>query len=279
MSDAPAVDPARVIADLRELESRTSGPDGAQTGLLDRGVALGARAAGGAARRDRPRVRGRRGRQRLGLSRGRGRLCARRSALGSHLDSVPNGGWLDGPLGVMAALGVLRGWAQSGAQAPEDPGPGRLGRRGGRFGRSLLGSGAVAGTLDPAELEGATGPGGRPLAEALAENGVELARMPDAGSRLERVGRLHRAPHRAGAGAGRAGGLRGGGHRVRRAGAIRPSLHRAAPRTPARPRWTRAATRGSRPRPRRSGSRRSRPPRPAGSAPAGSWSSSPGRSP
>ena len=58
----------------------------------------------------------------------------------------------------------------------------------GAFGRSLLGSGAVAGTLDPADLENATGPEGRPLSEALAENGVDLARMPEAGSRLQRVG-------------------------------------------------------------------------------------------
>ena len=34
-------------------------------------------------------------------------------AVGSHLDSVPAGGWLDGALGVMAALGVLRAWAEA----------------------------------------------------------------------------------------------------------------------------------------------------------------------
>src|SRR5580698_4454643 len=28
--------------------------------------------------------------------------------LGSHLDSVPNGGWLDGALGVMTGLAILR---------------------------------------------------------------------------------------------------------------------------------------------------------------------------
>ena len=38
-------------------------------------------------------------------------------ALGSHLDSVPEGGWLDGALGVMAGLGVLRAWAGAG-EAP-----------------------------------------------------------------------------------------------------------------------------------------------------------------
>src|ERR1700683_3278004 len=32
--------------------------------------------------------------------------------LGSHLDSVPNGGWLDGCLGVLAALEVLTAFAK-----------------------------------------------------------------------------------------------------------------------------------------------------------------------
>ncbi|MGA9635924.1 MAG: M28 family peptidase, partial [Solirubrobacterales bacterium] len=39
-------------------------------------------------------------------------------AIGSHLDSVPNGGWLDGALGAMAALGVLRAWAGAEERPP-----------------------------------------------------------------------------------------------------------------------------------------------------------------
>ena len=74
-------------------------------------------------------------------------------ALGSHLDSVPNGGWLDGALGVMAALGVLRAWAGAGERPPRsltlidwaD-------EEGARFGRSLFGSSAFSGTLDPAQV-------------------------------------------------------------------------------------------------------------------------------
>src|ERR671930_1936990 len=69
-------------------------------------------------------------------------------ALGSHLDSVPAGGWLDGALGVMAAVGVLRAWVTSGSTPPRslvlldfaD-------EEGARFGRSLFGSSALAGTL------------------------------------------------------------------------------------------------------------------------------------
>ena len=39
-------------------------------------------------------------------------------ALGSHLDSVPDGGWLDGALGVIAALGVLRSYVDAGERPP-----------------------------------------------------------------------------------------------------------------------------------------------------------------
>ncbi len=88
----------------------------------------------------------------------------------------------------MAALGVVRAWAESGSKPPRPLALVDWADEEGAYGRSLLGSGAVAGTLDPSELEDATGPEGRPLADALAENGVELARMPDAGARLERVG-------------------------------------------------------------------------------------------
>src|SRR5215471_12479565 len=38
--------------------------------------------------------------------------------LGGHLDSVPNGGWLDGPLNVMAALEVLRRFSEEYASCP-----------------------------------------------------------------------------------------------------------------------------------------------------------------
>jgi hydantoinase/carbamoylase family amidase len=110
-------------------------------------------------------------------------------AVGSHLDSVPDGGWLDGALGVMAALGVLR----ASTDADERP-PRTLAlvdwadEEGARFGRSLFGSSAAAGTLDPAELADARDAEGRRAPEVLAENGVELDRVLDSRSRLERLG-------------------------------------------------------------------------------------------
>jgi hydantoinase/carbamoylase family amidase len=110
-------------------------------------------------------------------------------ALGSHLDSVPGGGWLDGALGVMAALGVLEAWAASGERPPRD-----LvlidfaDEEGARFGRSLFGSSALAGTLDPGEIASLQDAAGEPIAAVLAANGVELERAPDAHRRLGGIG-------------------------------------------------------------------------------------------
>jgi N-carbamoyl-L-amino-acid hydrolase len=106
-------------------------------------------------------------------------------AVGSHLDSVPGGGWLDGALGVMAGLELLRALSAAGEPprctvalvdwADEE---------GARFGRSLFGSSAAAGTLDPAELRGVTDTDGRPAEEVLAAFGVALDRAPEAAAGL-----------------------------------------------------------------------------------------------
>ncbi len=110
-------------------------------------------------------------------------------AVGSHVDSVPNGGWLDGALGVMGALGVLRAWAGGEARPPRTLAfVDWADEEGARFGRSLFGSSAAAGTFDPAELAGARDADGRRAPGVLAENGVELERVPESRSRLERLG-------------------------------------------------------------------------------------------
>src|SRR5947199_7212297 len=93
--------------------------------------------------------------------------------VGSHLDSVPNGGWLDGCLGVMAALEALRMHA-----AAKPPVTLKLvdwaDEEGARFGRSLLGSSAAAGSLDIDMVRELTDRQGTRLVDALAENGVAL---------------------------------------------------------------------------------------------------------
>jgi N-carbamoyl-L-amino-acid hydrolase len=105
--------------------------------------------------------------------------------VGGHLDSVPNGGWLDGALNVVAGLEVLRALAAE----PSRPFTVKLvdwaDEEGARFGRSLLGSSACAGTLDPEAVRGLTDRDGTVLPDALAAHGVELDRMGESGARLE----------------------------------------------------------------------------------------------
>jgi len=89
---------------------------------------------------------------------------------------------------VMAAVGVLRAWAQSGRRPPRTLALVDFAdEEGASFGRSLLGSSALSGTLDPEAVAGLRDPEDRTLAEALAENGVDLARALDAGRRRERL--------------------------------------------------------------------------------------------
>ena len=109
-------------------------------------------------------------------------------ALGSHVDSVPDGGWLDGAYGVMTAVGVLRAWTTSGQRPPRTLALVDFAdEEGARFGRSLYGSSAVTGSLDAAGLAEATDAGGQTAIDALAENGIDLRRAGESGSRLERV--------------------------------------------------------------------------------------------
>jgi len=102
--------------------------------------------------------------------------------LGGHLDSVPNGGWLDGSLGVMSALEVLRGFAAKYNGRP--PVTIRVvdwaDEEGARFGRSLLGSSAFAGTHSIEADRGRTDKDAIRLEDALKRCGVEIDRFPDA---------------------------------------------------------------------------------------------------
>ncbi len=106
--------------------------------------------------------------------------------VGSHIDAVPSGGWLDGVLGLTSALGVLRALA-----AAEGPPPVSVrlvdwaDEEGARFGRSLLASSAVAGTLDADDVRDLLDAGGTRLQDALAECGVDLDNASAATSRLD----------------------------------------------------------------------------------------------
>jgi beta-ureidopropionase / N-carbamoyl-L-amino-acid hydrolase len=103
--------------------------------------------------------------------------------LGSHLDSVPNGGWLDGCLGVIGAYAVLRRMAEEYDGRP--PITIRVvdwaDEEGARFGRSLFGSSAFAGTQSIEQDRVRTDAGGMRLEDALAACGVNVESIGDAG--------------------------------------------------------------------------------------------------
>lgn len=95
--------------------------------------------------------------------------------IGSHLDSVPGGGWLDGCLGVLAGLEVLRRAKAEGVPPLTIHVVDWADEEGARFGRSLMGSAASAGALDAQkELAHLVDRNGVKLPDALAENGIKL---------------------------------------------------------------------------------------------------------
>jgi N-carbamoyl-L-amino-acid hydrolase len=175
--------PRRVIDDLRALQTRTSTAEGAQ------------RLAWGPVWREaREWFRGRVAEIGLPIetdAAGNNWVTlpgksTRTVIVGSHLDSVPNGGWLDGALGTLAALEALRAHA-----AARPPVTMKLvdwaDEEGARFGRSLLGSSAAAGELKPDDVRNLADRNGIRLADALAENGVQLDRMSDASRHLKQI--------------------------------------------------------------------------------------------
>jgi N-carbamoyl-L-amino-acid hydrolase len=182
-SPAVPLDPGRTVAELRELQELTGDEDGAQRvawsdtwvqakeWLAEKLAPVGAGEESDAA-----------GNQWFTLP----GSSERALLIGGHIDSVPNGGWLDGALNVMAGVEVLRRIAEQG----EPPVTVRLvnwaDEEGARFGRSLFGSSAAAGSMaDQDELSGRRDAAGEVLPEVLARHGVDLDRALEAGSRLE----------------------------------------------------------------------------------------------
>jgi allantoate deiminase len=74
--------------------------------------------------------------------------------IGSHLDSVPNGGNFDGPLGVIAGIEVLQTMNEQGI-VTENPIEviAFTDEEGTRFGFGMIGSRAIAGTLTYYDLK------------------------------------------------------------------------------------------------------------------------------
>ena len=167
-----ALDPSRTVAELEELRALTGDDDGAQrvawTDTWERARDfLRSKAADTGAVEEVDEA----GNQWFTL---RG-ASDKALLIGGHMDSVPNGGWLDGCLNVMAGVEVLRRIASEG----EPPVTVRLvswaDEEGARFGRSLFGSSAAAGSMrDQDELAKLVDRDGIALPDALREHGVEL---------------------------------------------------------------------------------------------------------
>jgi hydantoinase/carbamoylase family amidase len=177
-----ALEPARTVADLRALRALTGDDDGAQRvcwtetwsrardwyreRLAELPVAVESDEAGN-------------------LWATLEGASERAVLIGGHLDSVSNGGWLDGCLNVLGGLEVLRRLAAEGRPAATVRLVDWADEEGFRFGRSLFGSSAVSQNLDPGLFRGLHDASGAALPAVLAEHGVALERARDAGRQLE----------------------------------------------------------------------------------------------
>ena len=178
-----ALDPGRTVAELTELRELTSDENGAQRvawtetwerargWLRDRVRETGAEERIDAAGNQWFTVRGR---------------SERAVLIGGHIDSVPNGGWLDGALNVVAGVEVLRRIAAGGSPPVTVRLVNWADEEGARFGRSLFGSSAAAGSMaDQDELRSRRDADGIALPDALREHDVDLDRALDARNELE----------------------------------------------------------------------------------------------
>ena len=177
------LDPSRTVAELRELRELTGDENGAQrvawtdTWERAREWLRGKVADTGAEEEVDPA-----GNQWFTL---RGD-SERALLIGGHIDSVPNGGWLDGCLNVMAGVEVLRRIAEDGTPPLTVRLVNWADEEGARFGRSLFGSSAAAGSMaDQDELRAKVDANGIALPDAVSKHGVDLDRALDARSQLE----------------------------------------------------------------------------------------------
>jgi len=97
-------------------------------------------------------------------------------ATGSHLDSVPDGGAFDGPLGIVSAFAAIAQLRASGFRPARPIAVAAFTEEeGGRFGVACLGSRLLTGAIDPAAARGLRDSGGVSLAEAMRAAGRDPA--------------------------------------------------------------------------------------------------------
>jgi beta-ureidopropionase / N-carbamoyl-L-amino-acid hydrolase len=110
-------------------------------------------------------------------------------ALGSHLDSVPDGGAFDGPLGVVSAFAAIDRLRAAGFQPSRPIAVTAFAEEeGARFGVACLGSRLLTGAIDPATARGLRDSDGITLGEAMHAAGQDPADLGADSGRLRRVG-------------------------------------------------------------------------------------------
>src|SRR2546430_12854680 len=180
------LDPGRTVAELRELQQLTGDDNGAQrVAWTDTWARAREWLRGKVSETGAEETIDAAGNQWFTL-----RGASERAVLiGGHIDSVPNGGWLDGCLNVMAGVEVLRRVAEGGEPATTVRLVNWADGEGARFGRSLFGSSAAAGSMrDQGELAKLSDRDGISLPEAIGRYGVSLDTALDARSQLENAG-------------------------------------------------------------------------------------------
>ncbi len=177
-----APDPKRTIEELKELRRLTGDENGAQRVAFTPTWAKArawleekARAAGAEVERDEA------GNLWMTL---RG-ASEQALLIGGHIDSVPNGGWLDGCLDTLAGLEVLRRIAAEGRPPVTLRVVDWADEEGARFGKSLFGSSACSGRLDMEEARALTDRDGTTLPAALKEQGIDFEQVGKSGSQLK----------------------------------------------------------------------------------------------
>jgi len=177
------LNPRRTIDELKELRALTSDEDGAQRVAFTetwararRWLENKAREVGAEVRRDAAgnlwmTVRGE---------------SEKALLIGGHIDSVPNGGWLDGCLNTLAGLEIMRRiHSEYGGRPPVTV---RLvdwaDEEGARFGKSLFGSSACSGNLDMEEARALTDKEGMTLPDVLEAQGIQFEKVKESGREL-----------------------------------------------------------------------------------------------
>jgi beta-ureidopropionase / N-carbamoyl-L-amino-acid hydrolase len=108
---------------------------------------------------------------------------------GSHLDSVPDGGAFDGPLGVVSALAAVDRLRAQGVVPGRPLGVVRfVDEEGARFGLACSGSRMVTGRVDPAQVLARSDRDGTSYAEALRASGTDPATAGRDDETLRRIG-------------------------------------------------------------------------------------------